>query len=99
MTTVRGEKIKSVKEGGAMPSETSSENGWSGAVAQADLVQYQPWRTLVKKLPGQYQGESLWLSPFVLFDGFAMHQFTLIAICLGLASSALGTCTSSIPSR
>ena len=26
-----------------MPSETSSENGWSGAVAQADLVQYQPW--------------------------------------------------------
>jgi hypothetical protein len=36
--------------------------------------------------------------PEFLFDGFAMHQFKLIAICLGLASSALGTCTSSIPS-
>jgi hypothetical protein len=27
-----------------------------------------------------------------------MNQFKLIAICLGLASSALGTCTSSMPS-
>ena len=36
--------------------------------------------------------------PEFLFDGSAMNQFKLIAICLGLASSALGTCTSSIPS-
>ena len=39
-----------------MPSETSSGNEWSGAVAQADLVQYQPGavvsRTLVKKATG-----------------------------------------------
>ena len=39
-----------------MPSETSTGNEWSGAVAQADLVQYQPGavvsRTLVKNLPG-----------------------------------------------
>jgi hypothetical protein len=36
--------------------------------------------------------------PEYLFDGSAMNQFKLIAICLGLASSALGTCTSSMPS-
>ncbi len=39
-----------------MPSGTSSANEWSGAVAQADLVQYQPGavvsRTLVKKPTG-----------------------------------------------
>jgi hypothetical protein len=39
-----------------MPSETSTGNEWSGAVAQADLVQYQPGavvsRTLVKKPTG-----------------------------------------------
>lgn len=39
-----------------MPSETSSGNEWLGAVAQADLVQYQPGavvsRTLVKKPTG-----------------------------------------------
>jgi hypothetical protein len=45
------------------------------------------------------KGEALGFPPELLFDGFAMNQFTLIAICLGLASSALGTCTSSIPSR
>jgi hypothetical protein len=44
------------------------------------------------------QGGSAWLPPEFLFDGFAMNQFKLIAICLGLASSALGTCTSSMPS-
>jgi quercetin dioxygenase-like cupin family protein len=39
-----------------MPSETSTGNEWSGAVAQADLVQYQPGavvsRTLIKKPTG-----------------------------------------------
>jgi hypothetical protein len=39
-----------------MPSETSTGNEWAGAVAQADLVQYQPGavvsRTLVKKPTG-----------------------------------------------
>jgi quercetin dioxygenase-like cupin family protein len=39
-----------------MPSETSTGNEWSGAVAQADLVQYHPGavvsRTLVKKPTG-----------------------------------------------
>ena len=42
--------------------------------------------------------EALGFPPEFLFDGSAMSQFKLIAICLGLASSALGTCTSSIPS-
>src|SRR6266498_2718953 len=42
------------------------------------------------------KGESQALPPWLLFDGFVMNQFRLIAICLGLASSALGTCTSSI---
>jgi hypothetical protein len=42
--------------------------------------------------------EALGFPPEFLFDGSAMNQFKLIAICLGLASSALGTCTSSIPS-
>ena len=39
-----------------MPSETSTGNEWSGAIAQADLVQYQPGavvsRTVVKKPTG-----------------------------------------------
>ena len=39
-----------------MSSETSTGNEWSGAIAQADLVQYQPGavvsRTLVKKAYG-----------------------------------------------
>jgi hypothetical protein len=35
------------------------------------------------------KGGSAWLFPFVLSDGFAVNQFTLIAICLGLASSRL----------
>ena len=39
-----------------MPSETSTGNEWSGAIAQADLVQYQPGavvsRTLIKKPTG-----------------------------------------------
>jgi quercetin dioxygenase-like cupin family protein len=39
-----------------MPSETSTGNEWSGAVAQADLVQHQPGavvsRTLIKKPTG-----------------------------------------------
>ena len=42
--------------------------------------------------------EALGFPPEFPFDGSAMNQFKLIAICLGLASSALGTCTSSIPS-
>ena len=42
--------------------------------------------------------EALGFPPEFLFDGSARDQFRLIAICLGLASSALGTCTSSIPS-
>jgi hypothetical protein len=45
------------------------------------------------------QGGKRLASPRVAVWPFAMNQFTLIAICLGLASSALGTCTSSIPSR
>ena len=65
------------------------------------------WRGVTRKPPispetdearPDGQGGSAWLSPpEFLFDG-AMNQFKLIAICLGLASSALGTCTSSIPS-
>ena len=39
-----------------MPSETSTGNEWSGAIAQADLVQHQPCavvsRTLIKKPTG-----------------------------------------------
>ena len=39
-----------------MPSETSTGNEWSGAIAQADLVQYQPGavvsRSLIKKPTG-----------------------------------------------
>jgi hypothetical protein len=39
-----------------MSSERSTGNEWSGAIAQADLVQYQPGavvsRTLVKKPTG-----------------------------------------------
>jgi hypothetical protein len=51
------------------------------------------WRGVTRK-----QGGSAWLSPLSVCDGSAMNQFKLIAICLGLASSALGTCTSSTPS-
>ena len=45
------------------------------------------------------KGEALGFPPLVAVWPFAMNQFRLIAICLGLASSALGTFTSSIPSR
>ena len=45
------------------------------------------------------KGEALGFPPWLLLGTLAMNQFWLIAICLGLASSALGTCTSSIPSR
>jgi hypothetical protein len=57
--------------------------------------------TKVRVLAGGYQKTGrtrVAFPPEFLFDGSAMNQFKLIAICLGLASSALGTCTSSIPS-
>ena len=64
-----------------MPSETSTGNEWSGAVAQADLVQYQPGavvsRTLVKKPTGTVTAFA-----FDAGDGLSEHTAPFDALVL-----------------
>jgi len=64
-----------------MPSETSSGNEWSGPVAQADLVQYQPGavvsRTLVKKPTGTVTAFA-----FAAGEGLSEHTAPFDALVL-----------------
>ena len=70
------------------PCETERAPGLSGA----PFLRPNPDSTKKK-------GEAILLPPSGAAGLFDVNQFTLIAICRGLASSALGTCTSSMPSR